>query len=120
MRPGKSCTGQPREETCLATHFRLVAAEVSVRVRQSLQANGELDVARADNILDLELLELGLEPELLDDSRVLARGKPRVVLRLGTRDDHLARRENERRRLGLTDAHDDRRESLQGSAGQRE
>ena len=96
-----------------ATHLRLVAAELSVAVRKSLQPNGELDVATAHNILDLELGELGVEPKLLHNTCVLARRQPRVVFRLRTRHDHLARREDQRGRLGVADTHDHRRETLQ-------
>lgn len=37
---------------------------------QTLQANGELDVARANDVLDLEVRELCVEAELLDDPRI--------------------------------------------------
>ena len=96
------------------THLRLVAAELSVAVRKTLQADGELDVTTADDVLNLELRELGVEAELLDNTRILARRQPRVVLRLGTGDDHLARREDESGRLGITDTHDHGRKTLQG------
>lgn len=84
---------------------------------QALQTNGKLDVARAHNVLDLEIGELGIEPQLLDDSRVLARCEFRIVFRLGAGHDHLARREDESGCLGFTDAHDDGRETLEESAG---
>ena len=92
--------------------LRLVRAEVVMLGRKTLQTDGELDVARADNVLDLEVGELGIEAELLDDAGVLARGKLRVILRLGTSDDHLAGRKDERSRLGLADTHDDGSETL--------
>ena len=82
-------------------------------VRKSLKTNGELDVARANNVLDLEFRELGVEAKLLDDTRVLARRQPRVIFGLRTSDDHLARREDERRGLGVTDTHDDGGETLE-------
>ena len=86
--------------------FRLVGAEVVVTRGQSLQTDRELDIARADDILNLEIGELGIEAELLDDTGVLARGKLRVIFRLGTGHDHLARGEDKGRRLGFTDTHD--------------
>ena len=94
------------------THLRLVAAELSVAVCESLQTNGEFDVTTTDDVLNLELRELGVEAELLDNTCVLARRQARVVLRLGTRDDHLARGENKCRRLGVADTHDDGGETL--------
>ncbi len=81
-------------------------------VRKSLKTDGELDVARADDVLDLELRELRVEAKLLNDTRIFARRQPRVILRLRTGDDHLARREDERRGLRVTDTHDDSGETL--------
>ena len=94
------------------TYLWFVAAELSVAVRQALKTNGELDVAAADDVLDLELGELRVEAKLLNDTCVLARRKARVVLRLGTGDDHLARREDEGSGLGVANTHDDGRETL--------
>ncbi len=70
--------------------LRLIRAEVMMLGRKPLQANGKLDVARANNILDLEVGELGTEAELLDDPSILARSKLGIVLRLCTSDNHLA------------------------------
>lgn len=50
----------------------LVRAEVVVARRQTLQADGELDVTGADNVLDLEIGELCVEAQLLDDPRILS------------------------------------------------
>jgi len=47
---------------------------------QALQADREFDVTRSDDILNLEVGELGVESELLDDARVLARGKLAIIL----------------------------------------
>lgn len=76
--------------------------------RKTFETDGELDVARAHNILDLEVCELTvaklarcllassrgsslrIEAEFLNDSRVLAACKLAVVLRLRTGDHHLA------------------------------
>lgn len=46
---------------------------------QTFQADGELDVARANDVLNLEIGELGVEAELLDDARILARCQLAVV-----------------------------------------
>lgn len=93
--------------------LRLVRAEVVMLGSQTLEADGELDVARADNVLDLEVGELGIEAELLDDARILARRQLRVILRLCARDDHLARGEDERRGFRLADTHDHGGETLE-------
>lgn len=92
--------------------LRLVGAEVVMAGSQTLETNRELDVTRTDDILDLEVCELGVEAELLDDSSVLARSKLRVVLRLCTSHNHLARGEDQGCSLWLTDTHDDGRETL--------
>lgn len=68
----------------------LVRTEVVMLGSQALKADGELDVARADNVLDLEVGELGVETKLLDDTRILARRQLGVILRLRTGHDHLA------------------------------
>ena len=57
----------------MTTHLRLVTAKLSVRVRQPLQSNGELDVAGANDVLDLEFRELCVEAELLNNAGVFAR-----------------------------------------------
>jgi len=92
--------------------FRLVAGEVVMGAGKALETDGELDVARANNVLDLEVGEFGIEAQLLDDARVLARRQLAVGLALGTSHHHLARREDERRRLGVSDTHDDGGETL--------
>lgn len=96
----------------LQTHLWLVAAELSVGVSQSLQANGELDVATAHDVLNLEFRKLRVEAQLLHDASVFARRQSRVVLGLCTRDDHLARGEDESRRLRFANTHDDSCETL--------
>lgn len=92
--------------------LRLVGAEHVVTASKAFETDRELDVTRADNVLDLEVGELCVEAELLDDTSVLARGKLAVILGLGTGDDHLARGEDQGGRLGLTDTHDDGGETL--------
>lgn len=83
---------------------------------QTFKADGELDVARTNNVLDLEVGELGIEAELLDDTSILARGELRIVFRLGTGNDHLARREDQGGGFGLTNTHDDSGETLEAHA----
>jgi hypothetical protein len=108
--------------------FRLVGRESVVARCKTLQANGELDVAGTDDILDLEILvivsmssrlkpgatygELCVEPQLLDDPRIFPGSKAAVILRLGTGDDHLSTCEDQSRCLGLTNTHDDGCETL--------
>lgn len=107
-----------REHT--TTYLRLITTELSVAVRKSFQTNGELDVTTAHNILNLEFRELGIEPELLHYTCVLARCQSRIIFGLGTSDDHLARCEDQRGRLGFTYTHDDGRKTLQRGAMTRE
>lgn len=92
--------------------LRLVGAEVVMARSQTFETNGEFDVARTDNVLDLEIRELGIETELLNDARIFPRGKLRVILGLGTGHDHLARGKDKSGGLGLADAHDDGGETL--------
>lgn len=89
-----------------------VGAEIVMAAGQPLEADGELDVARPDDVLDLEVGELGVEAELLDDAGVFARRQLGVIFGFGAGDDHLARREDQGRGLGLADAHDDSGEAL--------
>jgi hypothetical protein len=89
-----------------------VGAEVVMLGSETLETDRELDVARADNVLDLKVGELGVEAKLLDDASVLARRKLRVILRLCAGDDHLAAGEDEGRGLGLANAHDNSSETL--------
>lgn len=79
---------------------------------QALQTDGKLDVAAADDVLNLKVRELGIEAELLNDARIFAAGQLAIILRLGTRHDHLAGSEDERRGLGFSNAHDDGCETL--------
>lgn len=79
---------------------------------EPLKTDREFDVARSDNILDLEVGELGVEPEFLDDTSVFARRKFRIIFRLGTRDDHLAGGEDQRGSFRFANTHDDSSETL--------
>lgn len=79
---------------------------------KAFKANGELDVARTHNVLNLEVGELGVEAKLLDDTRILARGELGIIFRLGTSDNHLAGSEDESCGFRFTDTHDDSGETL--------
>ena len=46
---------------------------------KTFQSDWELDVTRADNVLNLEIRELGTEAEFLDDSSVFARCEFAIV-----------------------------------------
>ncbi len=92
--------------------FGLVGAEHVMAAGQALETDRELDVAGADDVLDLEVRELGVETQLLDDARVLATRKLAVILGLGACHDHLAGSEDQGRRLGLADTHDHRGKTL--------
>ena len=47
--------------------------------RKAFKTNWELYIARADDVLDLEIRELGVEAKLLDDPCVFARRQTRVL-----------------------------------------
>lgn len=79
---------------------------------QTLQADRELDVTRADDVLDLEVGELGIEAQFLDNTRVLSGCELGIVFRLRTSDDHLARGKYQRGSFGFPDTHDHGRETL--------
>lgn len=96
----------------MATHLWLVGAESTVAERQTLKTDGELDIARSDNVLNLELGKLGVKAQLLDDTRILARGETRVILTLGTGDDHFARGKDQSSRLGVANTHNHSCETL--------
>ena len=113
---GTAVPRQPLPAPCASTarsaHLRLVTTELSMAVRKPLETDGELDVTATDDVLYLELCKLRVEAKLLHDSGVFARRKPRVILALRARHDHLPRRKNKRGGLGITNAHDDSRETL--------
>jgi len=55
--------------------LRFVRAEVMMARSKTFKTDWKLDIARADDVLDLEVGELGIESELLNDSRILSRSK---------------------------------------------
>jgi len=52
--------------------LRFVGTEVVMARSKTLQADRELDVARTDDVLDLEVRELRVEAKLLNDARILS------------------------------------------------
>lgn len=70
--------------------LRLIRAEIVMARCKTFQTNGKLDVAGANDVLDLEVRELRIETKLLDDTSILAGCKLGIILRLGSSDDHLA------------------------------
>ena len=79
---------------------------------ETLETNGESHIARAYDVLNLAIEELGGESELLDDASVLPGGQTRCLLALGARTHHLARCKDERGRLRLANSHDYGSETL--------
>lgn len=93
--------------------LRLVGAIVTVLLVQGFKGNGEPDVAGADDVLDLELLELDQGvAHFLNHLGIGLGGGVGLVLALGTCDDHLTRAENEGGSLRLTNTNDDGGETL--------
>jgi hypothetical protein len=90
----------------------LVGAETVMLRAETLKTNGKLDVARTDNILDLEVRELGIEAQLLDDASILARSKLGVVFGLCASHHHFARSEDESGSLWVANTHDHGSKSL--------
>lgn len=109
----------------------LVRAEVVVTRSKTLQTNGELDVARTNDVLDFEVGKLSVEAcvaklaqvrglldmfsrltEFLDDPGVLAAGKFGIILGLRTSDYHLARSEDQGGCFWFADTHDNSSETL--------
>jgi hypothetical protein len=50
-----------------------IRREIVVTRSKTFKTDGELDIARANNVLDFEVGKFGIESELLDDTSVLAR-----------------------------------------------
>ena len=94
--------------------FRFVRREVVMATSQTFKTNWELDVARPDNVLNLEVCKLGIEAELLNNTGVFATRQSAIVFRFRAGHNHLARSEDESGRLRFTNAHDDGSETLQG------
>lgn len=73
----------------------------------ALEADQEVARGGPDKVLHLELAEGGHEAALLYGARVPAGGEVGEGFRLGPRDDHLARGEDEGGGAGITDPHDE-------------
>ena len=59
--------------------LRLVRAKVVVTRRKAFETDWELDIARADNVLDLEIRKLSVEAKLLNDTCVFTRRQARIL-----------------------------------------
>ena len=59
--------------------LRLVRTEVVMTRRKAFKTDGKLDIARAHNVLDLEISKFGVKTKLLDDSCVFTRRQARVL-----------------------------------------
>jgi hypothetical protein len=81
-------------------------------IREPFQPDREPDITTSDDILNLELLKLGVKPEFLNDPRVFSGSETRVVLRLGSGHDHLTRGEDQGGRLRIPDSHDNSGKTL--------
>lgn len=92
--------------------FRLIGAEMVMTTREAFQADGKFNIARANNVLDLEIYELGVEPKLLNDPSVFTRGELGVILGLSASNDHLARGKDQSRSFWFTNAHDNGSKAL--------
>ena len=90
----------------------LVGGEGAMASVEGLKGDGEVDATRADDVLDLELLELDIgRAHLLDHLRILLGRLLRLLLTLRTRYYHLPRPEDKSCRLWISDADDDSRET---------
>lgn len=92
--------------------LRFVGAELVVVAGEAFKTDGELHIARADNVLDFEVLHVHVEPYFPDGFRVLLRSISTQLLGLGSGADHLAGSEDQGSGLRLSDSHDDSCESL--------
>lgn len=70
-----------------------------------LQIDREVNLTGADDVLDLEIRELHLKPQLLNNARVLARCDLRRIFVLGACADHLAGAEDQSSRFRLLQTH---------------
>jgi len=92
--------------------FGLVGREHVMTAGKTLKTNREFNVATADDVLNLEVREFGIEAKLLDDTCILATSKFAVILRLCTSDNHLATSEDQSSGLRLADTHNHGSETL--------
>jgi len=92
--------------------LRLIGAKVMMLGGETFETDGELDVTRADDVLDLEVGEFSIEAKLLDNTRVFARRKLGIIFGLCSSYNHLAGGEDQGGRFRFTDTHDDGCETL--------
>lgn len=91
----------------------LVGAVSGMARVQTLERDGEPHVTGADDVLNLEFLHFDLiVAHFLDHLSVHACGSLGLFLTLRSSDDHLPRREDECRGLGVTNSNDDCSKSL--------
>jgi hypothetical protein len=72
---------------------------------KTFKSNGKANVTRANDVLDLEVGELGVETKLLDDTSILAACKFAVIFRFGSSNYHLSGSEHKSSCLGFTNTH---------------
>ena len=90
---------QPRKELWFITTI------VVVSIHKSLKSDWEFHVARADNVLDFEVCELGWEIELLNNPCILPCCELRSLLTLGSCAHHLSWHKNECCCLRVANSH---------------
>jgi len=69
--------------------LRLVRTEIVMARSQTLQTDGKLDITGSDDVLNLEVGELGVETELLDNASILSRRQLGIIFGFGTSNNHL-------------------------------
>lgn len=92
--------------------FRFIRAEIVMARSQALKTNGEFDVARANDVLDLEVRELRIEAKLLNDASIFSGCQLGIILGLGTSDHHFTTGKDQSCGLWLANAHDNRSKTL--------
>lgn len=73
--PDESLTivSQEIEELSIETHLMLVTTELLMAIHKSLQANAELCITAAHDVLSLKLNEIHVKPEFLNNPHILMR-----------------------------------------------
>ena len=79
---------------------------------ETFEADWKFDVRASDNVLDLEISELGIETKLLDDAGIFARCQFGIILAFCAGHNHFTRCEDKCSRLGFTNTHDDSSKTL--------
>jgi hypothetical protein len=108
---GQSVWGRTDRRT--AARARSYTAKLPVGHGQPLEPHGEANITAPNHVLNFKVFGTdSRKPAPLHDSGVLARGPVAVVLAPCAGHHHLARGKDERGRLGLADAQNQRRKSL--------